>query len=546
MVVAVWLAFIVRGAFYCVQQPMWEGYDEWAHFAYIQHIADRGTVPASTDPVSTEVQQSLMLVPLSQSAAMVADGTITHGAFWQLTPGERLRREQELRQLSSNTMPTVPATKAPNGYEAQQPPLYYLLLTLPYLAVKSLSLPAQVLLLRLFSLVVVSTVVFLSYAVACRVFRGEQLSFLVPVLIACLPGLFINVCRVGNESLSIVLISAVILLSLRVLRSDARIRDWAIWGGLLGAALLTKAYALAFLPLLPLVAGLRIRKNSSTVRATVLGCLLACGLVALIAGWWYWRSWITTGTLSGEQLDVASARFTLMEKVRAISMLGWCTVIDSAAFSHIWVGGWSFLVVRSWMYRVFEIAAVLAIVGILVTAARTVRHAIRTGVLGLSGDRLVILVSTYTLACLALAYHSLVTFLVTQTSTALGWYLYSVVVAEVILVASGMSALFGGPWARRGLAVLCVVAAALDLYTVHFISTPYYSGLVAHQGSGALSTFRIQMLSNLGGIEEIFHRLSLNETDCLGPSVVSISWAAYLCATAALIAIALILSRSRR
>jgi len=31
---------------------MWEGYDEWAHFAYIQHIAEHGRLPARGDTVS--------------------------------------------------------------------------------------------------------------------------------------------------------------------------------------------------------------------------------------------------------------------------------------------------------------------------------------------------------------------------------------------------------------------------------------------------------------------------------------------------------------
>ena len=35
----VWLAFLVRGAYYCVQQPLWEGLDEWANFAALQYSA---------------------------------------------------------------------------------------------------------------------------------------------------------------------------------------------------------------------------------------------------------------------------------------------------------------------------------------------------------------------------------------------------------------------------------------------------------------------------------------------------------------------------
>ena len=96
----IWLAFLVRGCFYSLEQPMWEGYDEWAHFAYIQHLAEDRVIPSRTDPVSQEVQRSLQLVPLSQSAA-VLPGTITHDSFWRLAPEEQRQREAEVRALSA-------------------------------------------------------------------------------------------------------------------------------------------------------------------------------------------------------------------------------------------------------------------------------------------------------------------------------------------------------------------------------------------------------------------------------------------------------------
>ena len=37
--VFVWLCFLARGVFYCVSLPLWEGFDEYAHFARVQHVA---------------------------------------------------------------------------------------------------------------------------------------------------------------------------------------------------------------------------------------------------------------------------------------------------------------------------------------------------------------------------------------------------------------------------------------------------------------------------------------------------------------------------
>ena len=92
-------AFLLRGAFYCVEQPIWEGFDEWAHFGYIQHLAEYGHPPSRTDSVSDALRRSVELAPISASAAEYSRGSLTHDTFWRLSPEERLIRESELKKL---------------------------------------------------------------------------------------------------------------------------------------------------------------------------------------------------------------------------------------------------------------------------------------------------------------------------------------------------------------------------------------------------------------------------------------------------------------
>jgi hypothetical protein len=420
-------------------------------------------------------------------------------------------------------------------------------MTLPYLVIQTLCLPARVLLLRLLSLAIASLVIPLGYVIAKQALPNRSMAVLIPVLLTSLPGLFIDVCRVGNESLAIVLTSAVILCSLHVLRPDAGLREWLILGAFLGAALLTKAYALAFLPVLPLLAGLRIYKFRATRKETVVGILFASILVGAIAGWWYWRCWMLTGTLSGEQIDSVAARFTLHEKLAAVFAMNWLTVIDAAAFSHIWVGAWSFLVVRSWMYRIFELAAALAGAGLMLFIVRiTSRIGRGPPALGRTGQYFIVVATVYILLCMGLGYHALVTFLVKGISTSLGWYLYSVIVAEVVLIALGMTCLFGTLWAQRTVAALCVFSIALDLYTVNFFLAPYYTGLIRHTASGSLNAFHIEALGGINGIEEIVRRLSINEATSIEPGTIACLWFAYLCATTALITVSVILAAKQQ
>jgi hypothetical protein len=59
-----WLAFVVRGFWYCALLPPWEGYDEPFHFAALQHVASGQGMPHADAPISLEVQTSGHLLPL--------------------------------------------------------------------------------------------------------------------------------------------------------------------------------------------------------------------------------------------------------------------------------------------------------------------------------------------------------------------------------------------------------------------------------------------------------------------------------------------------
>src|SRR5712672_1711891 len=63
----IWLAFLSRGLFYVSIIPMWEGFDEYAHFGFVNHLSAQWKLPEPDDRVSAEVSRSLDLVPLPWS-----------------------------------------------------------------------------------------------------------------------------------------------------------------------------------------------------------------------------------------------------------------------------------------------------------------------------------------------------------------------------------------------------------------------------------------------------------------------------------------------
>jgi hypothetical protein len=177
-------------------------------------------------------------------------------------------------------------------------------------------------------------------------------------------------------------------------------------------------------------------------------------------------------------MDVAShARFT--DKVAAIARVNWLRVIDSAAMTHIWIGGWSFLQLRSWMYRIWEMIAILGLVGVALIARRVAW-----------------LLAAQSLFVLATAYFSINAFLAMHISAGVGWYLIAMSAVEATLLACGFAdssdcGVHGSPWHAA------LLALALDVYTVHFLLVPYYTGLIRHRPDGAIESFHVDRISQL-------------------------------------------------
>ncbi|MBS1855465.1 MAG: glycosyltransferase family 39 protein [Acidobacteria bacterium] len=454
-VTVVWLAFVVRGVYYCAQMPLWEGLDEWAHFAAVEWFAGHGRMPARTLLVSDAVVRTLELAPLPWSNNGWVAGAVNHDDFWRLPPEERARRRAELAHVTAwyRRPPELPPS-IQRQYEGQQPPLYYAVMALPYRLTRGWPLERQVLLLRLLSVLLASAAIPLAWSMARRVAAARAAALAAAGFVAASPAVAIQMAHVGNDALAFPLMTLALW---AVVRAKPR---WVLGGAALGAALLAKGYALVLAAVFLLMA-LRDRRMWG-----------ALAIAAVLAGWWYGGTLASTGTLAGDQMAVAS-RSGAATKLAAIARVNWPRVADSAAMTHIWIGGWSFLQVRSWMYRVWEALALLAVVGLALLGRRADPR----------------LVAAQVLFVLATCFFSLNAFVATGMSAGVGWYALSMAAVEAILLASGLTGLVG---VRRGPIAMtrCVLlAVAFDLYTVLFVLAPYYGGLIRHRANGSLEAY---------------------------------------------------------
>jgi hypothetical protein len=508
---AIWLCFLARAFFYGAALPLWEGYDEWSHFAVVQRMAFRGEPLVSRfSQIPRDVAASLQLAPVSWECRYLPPPSATYDQFWRIPPAERARRESEFRAIPS-AWALQDSTGNLKTYEGLQAPLAAWIMTPVLLAARHAHLATQILLLRWFSMSILSLVIPLTFLTARSVFRHDATACACAAIVAAMPGFLIGIARVSNESLAVVLFTLLLWLSVEPL---TRLRLIAL-GAVLGLGLLTKAYFLAAIPPVALLLVLKCRRPRA---------LLVPLVTLAIAAWWYLRNLLTTGTLSGMWESAVQPTATLGAQLHQATRVPWLVTIDSILFSHLWLGAWSTLTVRSWMYHLFYLLIALAMLGL---AFRMSTSAIRI----LAG-----FVLTFWLGQL---YHANLLSMVWGIATSLGVYLNAVAAAEVTLCVAGLRAL--SPRAARRFVAPSGVAlfALFDLYTLHMVALPYYTGLIAHRPGGPVANFHPAAAS----FPECLARLAAFKSPLLSQPVLAVLWAFYAAATLGLVALSFAAAR---
>ena len=519
-----WVAFVLRGAWYCAVQPAWEGYDEPFHFAALQHVASGLGLAKAETPISLEVQKSLHLLPIPWELQFhaISQPMTTHEAFWTFPPDERARRIDAVRALNPEEG-SQPATEPILNYEAQQAPLYYWIFFVPLRWMSSLPLLSRLYLLRFMNVLMASLVIPIAYWISLRVLRTEVQALGVTAIIVLLPELMINVARVGNECLALVCYTAMLAGAVRAVQKRESWHSWLIVGAALGCGLLTKAYVLSAVPAVIAVAVVSVWSPDRDARKGPqpfsIGLRLVTALVvaACIAGAWYARVHAATGSWTGVATDAAVGRVSFADKLAAIPHVDWKSGFLSIFVSHVWFGAWSFLRVPQKLYVLAFAISALAMVGAIAGLLRR---------RGSAEDRraIIILAAFYLCFWAGLLYEVVIDYLALGVSASAGWYLYAAVAAEVVLLVWGLESFLS---ARAVLSGLAIGIAALDLYGMHALLMPYYTGFTSHVGDSARPALR----TALTHLPTVFDRLAQLRPTWLNVPALLTCWVSYWMAT---------------
>ncbi|MBI4830718.1 MAG: glycosyltransferase family 39 protein [Candidatus Lindowbacteria bacterium] len=474
----VWLLFITKSIIYIALTPMWEGFDELFHFAYVQSLASIHSLPVWGHTfIDSEIEQSTAYVPLPGLMPQLAAGfeKLSYHDYSKMDTVKKGILRQRLGRLQANASRFDPSDTL--LYQVQHPPLYYALCAPLYKALEGRSIVEKVYALRFFSVLLASLSV-LAAALIAREGKAPFVAFFAG-FVALWPCLYVDVGRVGNDSLGVAVYSFIFYFMLRF-GNKPTMKNACTFGVFLGLGLLTKAYFLPAIPAFALFTGFLALKKKEQSRRILLGVCLAMLCAAVIGGWWYLRNFRLYGSFSGLQETMYFPSVGISERIRAAVAVPWTLIMKNIFVTFSWVNGWSFLHLPKPAYSVFVILFLVAAVGL----AKGLPF--RNPQPGLSEQRygLAASVCLFSWFSLGVAYHAVNAYAtVGRVGGPGGWYFYALVVPISYAVSLGFS---GIPprFARSCFLIVYLGIVAAEVSGFLMVLAPYYAGVAVPAADG--------------------------------------------------------------
>jgi hypothetical protein len=254
-----------HGAWYAAIVHPWQAPDEYLHYEYMRLIDAEHTLNLRAEHRTSEIQR-----PMANSM-----WTFQHYRYRLLpTPPEE--------EFQSYPTPLGSTIFTP------QPPLYYLL-TLPlYWTTQSWPVASQLLVLRLFSILLQCATVWITYELAKLIFPAvkDHWFLLFPAaFVAILPQYTFISSSYNNDNLAPPLIAASMFMLIKGYKDQARLR-WFVLASVLGVlAIVTKRTSIGILPILGLAliayTLLWLRSDRRWVRIMAMICLVSIALLLI-------------------------------------------------------------------------------------------------------------------------------------------------------------------------------------------------------------------------------------------------------------------------
>lgn len=327
------VAFLCRGVFLALSLPGGDPLDETFHFAYAHFLAETGRVPNSREPsIAAEFLRPSLLLPAS---TRISGPRIS----WKEYSGAPEQNRRELRRQAYEYRPAERRLWRDRNYEAQQPPLFYLLASAPLRLLPEARFSTRLLVLRLLSAGLAALAVPLAF-LFFRHLVSRSAALAATAAFVAFPGIGSFVGRFTNDALALPIALAVLFLFAETGRGRLTRGKAAGLTALLAAGCWTKLYFLLFLPVAPLAAlALSGRRRAGTWRRA----LLASASALLLFVPWMLHQRLQTGDWFGlfSSSQATALKIGAFDRLRAIPDI--LTLRFGIIFGRtfLWPGTWS-------------------------------------------------------------------------------------------------------------------------------------------------------------------------------------------------------------
>lgn len=336
--------------------PVWEGFDETAHFCYVQHLVENHEIPqhlGRRDPdfCSKEVEATLGKLGLSQMLAyntpqLQNQGYSEYRTYWSqknnLLP-EEIPSDLESRQTTTEIL---------DIWQGQHPPLPYILLSIPYILFYTANFYVRFFALRLFSTLITLAGLWVLWKSLKMVVHEPAAQLLGFAALALHPMFFIMFGRISNESLTFFLFSAVWYFLLHIFtQKEVGWHIWVLLGVSYGFGMLSKVFFLTTLPafLFLLCLDAFFHRRDGEWRKRLPGYLSTLGLTIAIGVPWYLYQKIVFGSVTGLGFG-QEIPFTFIDALHKAFSFPWLAYFREIILNFIGLFGWSFIRGLKWVY----------------------------------------------------------------------------------------------------------------------------------------------------------------------------------------------------